>query len=63
MPKKVEPVEPDEFPQPIKEPELNPPHVPENPELPKEAPPAIPDENPEQKPIPEIQRQGKINIP
>ncbi len=54
MSKKIKPIEPDEFPQPTREPELTPPHINENPELPNEEPPATPDENPEQKPVPEM---------
>ena len=54
MPKKINPVELDEFPQPTREPELTPPRINENPGLPNEEPSATPDENPEQNPIPEV---------
>jgi hypothetical protein len=54
MIKILKPKEPDEMPQPAKEPEIISNPTPETPALPDEKPTAIPEEEPSQKPVIEI---------
>jgi hypothetical protein len=60
MPKRKNPGNPFEFPNPNKEPEINPIPVPEEPKIvPEEDPDAIPDEEPDETPPYEVPPPGE----